>query len=235
MSAARWVTSTSWALSSAAVAGSSVVPDAVAAAVAAASFSPAAVRRVSCRSASVFAWAMRRSISPSSVSRRASSSAMRADRAGRVSGVVAGATVSVIVWCASPGTGRWTGSVFRHPDPALAHGIDHGLGPVVHGQLAEDRAHVVLDGLLADRERVGDLLVGHALGDVVEDLDLARGQRREDRLRLLPVDGQLAELLEDPRRDGRLREDLVVDEELALGDAPDHVDQVVRADVLDHE
>src|SRR3954467_12308402 len=194
MSAARWVSRTSWALRSAATTGSRVEPDAVAAAVADASFSAPAVRRVSCRSASVFACAMSRSISPSSVSRRASSSAMRSDRAGRVSGVVAEATASVIVisfaW-------EGIGSVFRHPDPALAHGIDHGLGPVVDGQLAKDRAHVVLDGLLADRQRVGDLLVGHALGDVVEDLDLARGEWREDRSRILPVDGELAELLED--------------------------------------
>src|SRR6478735_4739682 len=234
MSAARWVTSTSWALSSAAVAGSSVVPDAVAAAVAAASFSPAAVRRVSCRSASVFAWAMRRSISPSSVSRRASSSAIRAERAGRVSGVVAGATVSVIVRVVRL-RGGWTGSVFRHPDPALAHGIDHGLGPVVDGQLAEDRAHVVLDGLLADRQRVGDLLVGHALSDVVEDLDLARRERREDRGGVLAVDRKLAELLQDPGRDGWLGEDLVVDEVLAADHPPDDRDEVVRADVLEDE
>src|SRR5258708_5576830 len=65
-------------------------------------------------------------------------------------------------------------SVLGHLDPALAHRVHHGLGPVVDGQLAQDRAHVVLDGLLADRQRVGDLLVGHALGDVVEDLDFTR-------------------------------------------------------------
>jgi hypothetical protein len=82
-----------------------------------------------------------------------------------------------------------------------------------------------LTGLLADRQRVGDLLVGHALGDVVEDLDLARGQRREDRGGVLAVDGQLAELLEDARRDGRLGEDLVVDEVLAADDAPDDRDR----------
>src|SRR4051795_4551191 len=163
---------------------------------------------------------MRRSISPSSVSRRASSSAMRSDRAGSVSGVVAEATASVIVvsfaWDIDS-----NGSVFRHPDPALTHGVDHGLGPVVHGQLAKDRAHVVLDGLLADGQRVGDLLVGHALGDVVEDLDLARGQRREYRSGILPVDGQLAELLEDARGDGRLGEDLVIDQILAADDTSD--------------
>src|SRR4051794_25642547 len=177
---------------------------------------------------------MRRSISPSSVSRRASSSAMRSDSAGSVSGVVAEATASVIVvsfaWDIDS-----NGSVFRHPDPALAHGVDHGLRPVVHGQLAKDRAHVVLDGLLADRQRVGDLLVGHALGDVVEDLDLARREWRKDRRRILPVDRELAELLEDARGDGGLREHLVVDEVLAADDTPDDRDEVVGTDVLEDE
>jgi hypothetical protein len=65
-------------------------------------------------------------------------------------------------------------SVFRNLDPALAHGIHHSLGSVVNRQLAQDAAHVVLDGLLADRQRVGHLLVGHPLRDVVQDLDLAR-------------------------------------------------------------
>ena len=94
---------------------------------------------------------------------------------------------------------------------------------------------MVLDGLLADRQGVGDLLVRHALGDVVEDLDLARRERREDRGGLLAVDGQLAELLEDARRDRRLREDLVVDQVLAGDDAADDRDEVVRADVLEDE
>src|SRR5215212_3479710 len=78
-------------------------------------------------------------------------------------------------------------SVLGHLDPALAHRVDDGLGPVVHGELPEDRAHVVLDGLLADRQRVGDLLVRHSLGDVVEDLDLAGRERREDRSGVLAV------------------------------------------------
>ena len=51
---------------------------------------------------------------------------------------------------------------------------------------------------------VGDLLVRHALGDVVQDLHLARRERREDRGRLLAVDRQRPELLEHPRGDGRL-------------------------------
>src|SRR5688500_10003961 len=73
-----------------------------------------------------------------------------------------------------PGRDFRLDSVFGDLDPALAHGVDDGLGAVVDGELAEDGAHVVLDGLLADAQRVGHLLVRHALRDVVEDLDLAR-------------------------------------------------------------
>jgi hypothetical protein len=65
-------------------------------------------------------------------------------------------------------------SVLRDLDPALPHGVDDGLGAVVDGELAQDARHVVLDGLLRDGERVGDLLVRHALGDVVQDLDFTR-------------------------------------------------------------
>ena len=71
-------------------------------------------------------------------------------------------------------SGRHGSSVFGDLDPALAHGIHHGLGAVVDRELAQDAAHVVLDRLLADRQRVGDLLVGHPLRDVVQDLHLAR-------------------------------------------------------------
>src|SRR6266508_59681 len=154
-----------------------------------------------------------------------------------VTGVGGGVAVSLMVAnrrdCCRGSSGA--GSVFGHPDPALTHRVDDGLGPVIDGQLAEDRAHVVLDGLLADRQGVGDLLVGHALGDVVEDLHLARGERGEDGRGLLPIDGQLAEFLEDPAGDRRLGEDLVVDQVLAQEDTPDDRDQVVRTDVLEDE
>ena len=67
-------------------------------------------------------------------------------------------------------------------------------------------------------------------------ISTSRGrQRREDRRGLLAVDRQLAELLEDPRRDGRLGEDLVVDQELAEGDAADDRDEVVGPDILEDE
>src|SRR4026209_955901 len=127
---------------------------------------------------------MSMSISASSRSRVATSAVTRAATPARE-------PLAVSAWDAV--TPR---SVLGHPDPALAHRVDDGLGPVVDRQLAEDRAHVVLDGLLGDRQGVGDLLVGHALGDVVEDLDLARRERREDRGGVLAVDGQFTELLE---------------------------------------
>src|SRR5438034_10357716 len=236
MRAAFRATATSWLASSARSLPAALPPAARRSAVAA-SFSAAAARRRACRLASVLAWLMSRSISSTSpwtasaaAARRAAMSAAEVISPSAVSssgGASAGAGAT-----ASAGT---VTSVLRHLDPALAHRIHDGLGPVVDGQLAQDRAHVVLHGLLADRQRVGDLLVGHALGDVVEDLDLARRQRREDRLGLLAVDRELAELLEDARRDGRLGEHLVVDEELALRDAADDEDEVVGADVLDHE
>src|SRR5205085_420494 len=62
----------------------------------------------------------------------------------------------------------------RSFDPALAHRVDDRLRPVVHRQLPQDARHVVLHGLLGDREGVRDLLIRHALSDVVEDLHLAR-------------------------------------------------------------
>src|SRR3954464_13983832 len=51
-------------------------------------------------------------------------------------------------------------SALRHLDPALAHRVHDGLGPVVDSQLPEDRAHVVLGGRLGDRQGIGDLFVG---------------------------------------------------------------------------
>ena len=126
-------------------------------------------------------------------------------------------------------------SILGDADPSLLHGVNDCLRAVVDRQLAQDRAHVVLDGLLADRQRVGDLLVGHALGDVVENLDLARRKRREDGRGFLAVDRQLAELLEHARGHGRAGEDLVVDQVLAGADATDDRDEIIRADVLEDE
>ena len=59
-----------------------------------------------------------------------------------------------------------------HLDPAAAQGVDHGLGAVVHRQLAENRGDVILDGLVGDLQSPGDLFVAVAAGDVVEHFDL---------------------------------------------------------------
>src|ERR1035437_4170586 len=172
-------------------------------------FSTAWARFCSWRVASGRAWLTSSSISPISRVRRSTSRLAR----------------SAI---SSSGSGRGSmatcGSVLGHSDPALAHGVDDGLRAVVHAELAQDAGHVVLDGLFADRQGVGDLLVGHALGDVVQDLHFARRERGEDRGRFLAVDGQLGELLENSARDGGLGENLVVDEVLAVGDAADDRD-----------
>src|ERR1700704_1378355 len=114
------------------------------------------------------------SISPSSRSRAASSEASAPALVGW-SGMVVTVRAEACTPCL----------ILRHPDPALAHRVHDGLGPVVDGQFAEDGAHVILDRLLADRQGIWDLLIGHALGNVVEDLDLARRQRGENRRGLL--------------------------------------------------
>ncbi len=55
---------------------------------------------------------------------------------------------------------------------------------------------MVLDGLLADVQCGGDLLVEIALRDELEDLGLPGGQRREHALRL-GIERKLLELLQD--------------------------------------
>src|SRR5665811_803310 len=177
-------------------------------------------RFCSCRLASALACCTSSSISPISRVRRSTSRrALSAiSRSGSGSGSMA--------------TG---GSVLGHANPALSHGVDDGLGAVVHAQLSQDAGHVVLDGLLADRKGVGHLLVRHSLGDVVENLDLARGKRSEDRRRFLAVYRQFAELLEDAARHRGLGKDLVVDEVFAAGDATDDRDEIVGSDVLEDE
>ena len=49
-------------------------------------------------------------------------------------------------------------------DQTLAHRVEHGLGAVVDVQLLVGVTDVVADGLLADLEMKGDLLVGHSGG-----------------------------------------------------------------------
>ena len=61
---------------------------------------------------------------------------------------------------------------------ALLDGIAGELDTVVHLQLAQGVLHVVLHGAVGEHESLGDLLVGHPLGDHLEDLGLPLGQLR---------------------------------------------------------
>ena len=73
------------------------------------------------------------------------------------------------VWC---GVGRvWSGG-----DESGFVGGDDGLGAVAEPELVEDVADVGLDGFLGDDEAVGDLGVGQALGDELEDFGFAWGE-----------------------------------------------------------
>lgn len=44
--------------------------------------------------------------------------------------------------------------------PPVPEGLDHRLCAVVDGQFPQDRCHMILDGLIADREGASDFLVG---------------------------------------------------------------------------
>src|SRR5207244_6130371 len=72
-------------------------------------------------------------------------------------------------------------------DQALPDGIEDGLGAVRDAELPVHVADVVADGLVADAEPVGDLLVGEALGEQAQDLHLAL---REAVVELLRHHGQ---------------------------------------------
>ena len=91
---------------------------------------------------------------------------------------------------------------------------------------------MILHRLLRDGQSVRDFLVGHSLGNVVEDLDLAWRERREDVGRARAVHRQLAELGEHLRRDRGSVEDLLVDDELARSDLADRVDELGGLAVL---
>src|SRR3990172_11846114 len=59
---------------------------------------------------------------------------------------------------------------------ATADGILHELRPVVHVQLLHEAGPVHLDGVDADDKLLGDLAVGVALGDELQDLPLPRAE-----------------------------------------------------------
>src|SRR5450759_4266376 len=102
----------------------------------------------------------------------------------------------------------------------LADGIHRGLHARVQLELLQDVAHMVLDGVLRDEQRSGDVLVRHAAGDQLEHLELALGQARDRHgrtfLMFLDHEGELGqELRGHRRRDQRLP---CVDRPQAIGD-----------------
>src|SRR3954469_15407186 len=90
-------------------------------------------------------------------------------------------------------TDRWgSGDVQQ----LLPDGVHDGLHPGVQLELLQDVPHVVLHGVLADEQPLGDLPVVQALGDQLEDLELTLGEPRGRHL--LPVRaGHLLELVEE--------------------------------------
>ena len=60
---------------------------------------------------------------------------------------------------------------------SLAHGPHGGLRAVGDAELAQDVLHVLLDGLVADVEGLGDFLVAQPQGELLEHFVLALGER----------------------------------------------------------
>ena len=71
---------------------------------------------------------------------------------------------------------RSSSTVIKLHQPAPDR-VAREIDAIAHPELLEDVAAVVLDGLLADHELPGRSLRSCALGDELDDLDLARGER----------------------------------------------------------
>lgn len=65
-------------------------------------------------------------------------------------------------------------------DEFLADGPDRRLRAVGDADFPQDVLDVLLDRLVTDVQRLGDLLVGQPIGQLPEDLALALGQRHLD-------------------------------------------------------
>src|SRR5690606_14611977 len=77
---------------------------------------------------------------------------------------------------------RGLGSALIRPPPeAGLPRLHDGLGPARDPELAEEVGDVVADGLRADEQALGDLVVAETARDEAEHLALARGQVREGR------------------------------------------------------
>src|SRR4051812_4175267 len=81
---------------------------------------------------------------------------------------------------------------------------------------------VRLDGRLADPQLDGDLTVGHRPGHQPQYIELAIGERAEDRARLLWLDDGLCEAVKQPTGDRRR------DHRIAGSNGPNRRDQILR-------
>jgi hypothetical protein len=64
----------------------------------------------------------------------------------------------------------------------LRYGLDGCLGAVVEVEFGEDAGDVVVDGVGAERQLAGDLVIVLAAGELAEDLKFAFGERGADRV-----------------------------------------------------
>src|SRR6185436_20224376 len=76
-----------------------------------------------------------------------------------------------------PKTGR--ASEKEEPKPG---GVGDRLAARLRAELSEDRVHVELRGVLADSEPLADAPIREALGEELEHLALAGGERLDERL-----------------------------------------------------
>ena len=74
-----------------------------------------------------------------------------------------------------------SGDRARRLQPAALGGDQHGLGAVDGAELAVDVVQVRAHRARRERQLVGDLLVDLALGQPLQDAELAAGQRARDR------------------------------------------------------
>src|ERR1035441_433033 len=91
------------------------------------------------------------------------------------------------------GAGEWfKAQAFGNPDAVLgaarldfdqagADAAHHGLGASAGVQLAENRVHVELRGVVGNVKARGDLLVAESFGQHFEYLQFARRERSEER------------------------------------------------------
>src|SRR5258708_17937620 len=99
-----------------------------------------------------------------------------------------------------------------HLDPPVCERMHDRRRAIVDREFLENRRDVVLDGLIADLQRLRNLLVAIAPRDVVQDLDLAAGERRIQRLHFgWLFGGHLTEGAQHAAGEGWTREDVVVD------------------------